>query len=830
MIVRYLFPILIVSLAFSVAIAGTWGTMAGRVIEKKTGKPLVGVNVIIEGTDLGAATDDDGRYLIIRVAPGKYRVHASMIGYQRQIKENIVVHSDLRATVDFQLEQGVVQGDPVIVEGKRVLQKDITATTRFVDAERMEVLPIQSFLDVVELQPGIHEGHVRGGRKAELLYLVDGMPLQDAIQGEVSAQLPNHVITDISVQTGGFAAEYGNAMSGVVNILTREGKDAFSARVELQNESLLDNLTPFDGQPPYNQRVEVTLERRLFSTGMFFFGSANLNTPLSPWKHEEFGERRTVFPDGESWELNSVVKLHNRVDSPFRIVLTELVSLREWTEYEHRWKYNTAGLPPRRRQSYRTTLSITHTLSPESFYHLNLGHYFVLKSVLGQVVDLLEFYRIDEDQDDYVLSGDYPWWMDHEEVQKIVKFGYVKQLNHYHQLKTGLEFTQYDLYKKNLLIRELPAIDPEFRRYVTYNSEYEYDPWMGALYLQDKMDYNQLVVNVGLRYDYFDPKASRPAVEQQISEDLTQWVINHDSTVAAEPKSQFSPRIGVAFLIGPDSEMRVNYGHFFQMPAFEYLYTNSNLNTAAGFSPVTLGNPDLSPSQTVSYEWGVRAHVGEHYVIDATVFNKDVVNLIDVGTYLDPSAAAGDIPVSGFVEYRNLAYANIKGAEFVFSRELADGFSGEVSYTFMSAVGTGSSELATLQQLSEEFQTSSSAFPLSWDQRHGIVAMLELERKWFGHLTFLWQWNGGFPYTKYVGYGTHPNNYRLNFTNSLDIRFNRKFTFWNSTLDLIAEVINTFDSDNNLWADYGGSVGGRLHDPTAWDLGRVVRLGFSWEY
>ena len=449
----------------------TWGTVAGRVTDGASGESLTGVNVIIEGTDLGAATDNDGRFLIIRVAPGKYRIMASMIGYRRQVQENIVVHPDLRATVDFQLEQGAVEGEPVVVEGKRGLQKDITATTRFMDAERMAVLPIQSFLDVVELQPGIHEGHVRGGRKSELLYLVDGMPLQDAIQGEVSAQIPNQVIANISVQTGGFAAEYGNAMSGVVNILTREGRDAFSAGVELQNESLLDNLTPFDGQPPYNQRVEAKLEGRLFSTGAFVFGSANLNTPLSPWKHEEFGERRSVFPDGESWELNSLVKLHNRVDSPFRIVLTELVSLREWTEYEHRWKLNTTGLPPRRRQSYRTTLSITQTLSPDAFYHLNLGHYFVLKSVLGQVTDLVEFYRVDEDQGDYVISGDYPWWMDHEEVQKIVKFGYVNQLNHYHQLKTGLEFTQYDLYKKNLLIRELPAIDPEFRRYVTYNSE-----------------------------------------------------------------------------------------------------------------------------------------------------------------------------------------------------------------------------------------------------------------------------------------------------------------------------------------------------------------------
>jgi outer membrane receptor protein involved in Fe transport len=90
------------------------------------------------------------------------------------------------------------------------------------------------------------------------------MPLQDAIQGEVSAQLPNQVIADISVQTGGFAAEYGNAMSGVVNILTREGRDAFSAGVKLQNESLLNNLTPFAGQPPYNQRVEAKLEGRLF--------------------------------------------------------------------------------------------------------------------------------------------------------------------------------------------------------------------------------------------------------------------------------------------------------------------------------------------------------------------------------------------------------------------------------------------------------------------------------------------------------------------------------------------------------------------------------------
>ena len=123
--------------------------------------------------------------------------------------------------------------DEVIVTAKApLIRKDVTATTHFISSKEIENIPVQSFMEIVDIQPGVAAGHIRGGRKSEVLYLVDGIPIQEAIEGKAGSELPNSSIIEMTVQTGGFSAEYGNAMSGVVNIINREGSNEFSGKVE----------------------------------------------------------------------------------------------------------------------------------------------------------------------------------------------------------------------------------------------------------------------------------------------------------------------------------------------------------------------------------------------------------------------------------------------------------------------------------------------------------------------------------------------------------------------------------------------------------------------
>jgi hypothetical protein len=162
-------------------VCGNTGKIAGKVTDAQTGEPIVGVNVVVEGTYLGAATDFDGNYTIINVPPGVYRVKASAIGYKTVVKENVRVSIDLTTRVDFQLEPTVIElGQEVVVVAERPLvQKDLTASTAIVGSELIQALPITEFQEVVQIQAGVVAGHVRGGRSGEIAYWIDGVPVTD---------------------------------------------------------------------------------------------------------------------------------------------------------------------------------------------------------------------------------------------------------------------------------------------------------------------------------------------------------------------------------------------------------------------------------------------------------------------------------------------------------------------------------------------------------------------------------------------------------------------------------------------------------------------------
>lgn len=824
--------ILILLFLSQVSNAGTSGTLAGYALDQATGEPLPGANIIIKGTHFGAATDKKGFFIIINIPPGNYSVSARMMGYNQMVQQKVKVLVDLRTTIRFKLTSTVLDGKEVIVTAKRpLIQKDVTATAHFISPEELEILPVKTIQEVVDLQPGVAAGHIRGGRKTEVLYLVDGIPIQEVIEGEVGSDLPNSAIVDMTVQTGGFNAEYGNAMSGVVNIITKEGK----SKTEFRGEASALNIS---GEPQvFGERItaidyiyEVNLGGPVVRDKLSYFISANYKSPHSQWKREQFGNRMLVFNRKHSYNYNVVGKLSFHLSNNLKLHISGLYSDWYWTEYDHKWKKNLFGLPPRSKQSYRASLRLTHTLGKRLYYTFSLSQYAVLKSIYGKSSrDQAEVkYEPDEagfpDYAGYVIYGDYPWWMDHEEQHSTLKLEVVDQATNNHQIKTGFEFVYYDLYKKNVYRRELPAWGPGFPRYYSYDTDYRYYPNRGAAYIQDKIEYEGMVANVGLRYDFFDPTAARPAVEQRLIDEQTEWIVKHDEKVKAKIKHQFSPRFGVGVPVTKTSEFRMNYGYFFQMPLFDYLYTNTNLNTAQGFSP--LGDPDLKPAKTIAYELGYKYQFKTDYLLDVTIFNKDVSNLIDSNTFTNTSSSRTG-PLTGLVQYVNMAHVNIMGAEIFLKKRMGSFFSGKASYTFMMAKGTGSSETEKFDWLLHGYQVPLDSYYLSWDQRHTVVVNLDFRKMNNWGVNVLWRWNSPLPYTLDEGIYTRPNSDRMQETSYLDIRIDKSLSLAGFNFLLYTELLNLFDKQNILWVDSQGTTGGILGDPGAWDIGRRYRLGFG---
>ena len=215
------FSLLLNSILFS----GTTGKITGRVIDKETGMPLPGANVIIVGTSTGAATDADGYYTILNVQPGQYTVKASMIGFTPQKVTKVIVRADLTTTVNFKMTTEVITSEEVVVVAEApVVIKDLAGSHQTISAKEVESLPVTSVGEVLGLQAGVSSDFsIRGDGQGQVLFRVDGISMRDARSNQPISDIPLSAVQEISVQKGGFSAEYNNVRSGVVNVVSKEG-------------------------------------------------------------------------------------------------------------------------------------------------------------------------------------------------------------------------------------------------------------------------------------------------------------------------------------------------------------------------------------------------------------------------------------------------------------------------------------------------------------------------------------------------------------------------------------------------------------------------------
>jgi hypothetical protein len=226
---KWTFYSLLVFVAFFIfahsAEAAVTGKIAGYVYDANTGEPLPGANVLIEGTDRGAACDADGYYFISRLDPGNYSIQARMMGYKSLTKTGVRVISGHTTPTDFQLETTVVRGEGVTVQAQReIIRIDLSSSSITADRADIEAVPlISDVTQYLNLQAGIDGWSVRGSGLEDTKLMADGLLLVDQRANE-PIMMPNlSEIKEISLIRGGFNAEYSNVRAGVINVVTREG-------------------------------------------------------------------------------------------------------------------------------------------------------------------------------------------------------------------------------------------------------------------------------------------------------------------------------------------------------------------------------------------------------------------------------------------------------------------------------------------------------------------------------------------------------------------------------------------------------------------------------
>jgi carboxypeptidase-like protein/TonB-dependent receptor-like protein len=220
MYVRLIFVGSLILLA-GTASAGTNGKIMGKIVDFRS-EPLPGVAVTISGTRLGTTSDPDGRYFIMQVKPGTHEVRAQLIGYSTVIVQGVRVNIDLTSEVNFKLSEKSLTVESVVVTATRPdIEKDVTSSQTIVDGSRASEMPVSQILDVLGYEPGVavsenNELTIRGGGPSEVRFQVDGMERVDALTRKAHTKLNQVLVSEVTVLTGGFNAEYGNVRSGMI--------------------------------------------------------------------------------------------------------------------------------------------------------------------------------------------------------------------------------------------------------------------------------------------------------------------------------------------------------------------------------------------------------------------------------------------------------------------------------------------------------------------------------------------------------------------------------------------------------------------------------------
>ncbi len=197
-------------LVVSVASAQSTGRIAGKILDKTTGEPLIGANVLVVGTNFGAATDVNGYYVIANLNPGTYGVKASYVGYQSVTIENVMVVSGLTQEVNFKLPSKTIATKPVVIVAKTpLIQKSATNAIRIITSQDIQSLPVRSITDYISLQPGVivtGEGvHIRGSRPEETGYVLEGTNVKNPVAGGGGSliSVTPDALAEITLQAGG---------------------------------------------------------------------------------------------------------------------------------------------------------------------------------------------------------------------------------------------------------------------------------------------------------------------------------------------------------------------------------------------------------------------------------------------------------------------------------------------------------------------------------------------------------------------------------------------------------------------------------------------------
>ncbi len=774
---RLLQYVIAITLSVVLLTAGQTGKIAGRVTDSGSGEPLVGCNVLISGTSSGAATDANGEYFIINLTPGSYVVEFSMIGYASYTSEGVNVNIDVTTPVDAALTTEAVELAGVSVTAERpAIENTLTSSKQIVSGDMMAAMAVTDVNDVVKTLPGVTEFrgelHIRGGRSGEVMYLVDGASVTNAVMGGQAIPVNPSMVGELQLITGTFNAEYGQAMSGLFNTVLRVPTPGFHAslgfRTSLHQGHFTADKGDFQGKNVY---AEAEIMSVVDATG-------NYTTAVEGTDYTKggYGESKTImdFSAGFGADPFGAYFSLRTLDDPGRLpgLAKDLMSMQAKVNYQlggnlklsaetmiisrnsfydptydsermdagmDIWQWVMALDQYPRTEENTTQFGITanYVMSPSTNINVRLDMMMRTqedgaKSSDGKFVDFVDnkqvtansMYNGAEGPNHtkvmehgaaanawYSLENVYGHYFKSEETTTTIGVHATNQYNNRHLLKAGFDYRMFNIDRSGHDVwygRTLGFTEENPR--LQQNSFGDAKPTEIAAYVQDQMEFNDMILNLGLRFDGFNAGSDKgywATDTDDMAADPTLNPFDPSKRKATEMKTQISPRLGVSFPLGDDMAFRYSYGSFFERP-FLYRLLNNHMaqmdgGTESGFF-IYLGNANLDPKKTSKYEMGLQYSVSDNLKLDVAGYYKDISNLAasqevyavpyqDDGTGHDNEAGWGTDDTFEAAHYSFMVsdhYGNIRGLEMSLSQAGQSGLTGRASYTYSIARGTAS--------------------------------------------------------------------------------------------------------------------------------------------
>ncbi len=869
-------------LFFPLILFAQTGKIVGTVTDARTGEPLIGANVTIEGTLLGTATDIDGNLLILNVGPGTYGLRTTYIGYQDQVIENIRASVNLTTEVNFQLREEVLESDAIVIVAERpLINKNVTNSIAIISAEDIEHLPLRSVRSIVSQQAGIvNQGgdlYIRGSRLDEVAFYMDGVLVNEMVFGGATTWAINNAIEEIQIQVGGYSAEYGGANGGIISTHSKVGGENYHINVELVTDNFADLGEEYLGGYFYGQSEHVlTFSGPVipsYKNLKFFVAANNLFYRSLPQFYLGIDEKGVYDPTlaasgqadtfdiyyPEGYRVNSHQNTYNIQGN----LIWDLnpITLRFNGSYRYsegrngadiKW-YNSrdrAGM--NQGETITAGLKFTHVLSGRSFYDVSVTYFDdfdiprmdpIFKHNITAYGDSIENSKVGT-----LLEGDsempiefqayghsfksrvqpYYYYRKQRQNSWRIAANFLYQLGKHNEIKIGGDYNTYEIrrYENNGpdfiagLARSVADRDP--RDIYTYLNNYGYDlygnriddgiqapkyPVFAGLYIQDKLEFSDLIVNAGLRFDYFFTDDEEFVNPHNIKFDEND-IVDPSAIRDLDAFTRLSPRLGFSFPVTEKTVFHAQYGKFYQQSRLRDIYKSYDEASDAvkGGGGVGYG---IKPERTTQYEIGFRQQLGHSFAFDLTAFYKDIKDQIR----MRPIYAAPEANHGLYYAYVNGDFETVKGIEIKVDLRRTSRVAGSFDYTFSDAQGTGSKSWNIYRvggEATGEIEFLQQIAPVSFNQTHRGSMILDyrfapndggpiLQRM---GLNMLFQFTSGFNYTRVEDYWNWPRPLEsLNFSTTpwtyrLDMKLDKSFMVGPVDVNLYLWVTNVLNTQN----------------------------------